>query len=271
MKRIVAFIVMCFTCLTLVACSGTNYPGNTKSKYWLSEDNSMMFYFPAEAGRGNAAGHYLADEETIEDIILDWNAKTGVVEVMTAGYEKMFTANTVTDTENLICTFEITSQEEGYNFPAEMIFHWEETVNFGCINNIHAWSDELWYIPGGSDAYYHCILCGENKLAIKSIKGIDGATKIEIVKYDIGEVIGTVTLTEEASVKHIVDNLNSLKLKELKYNMPTAIEYELTFYNTNGEIMKTISITLDGWVDYGSFHSVVSGELDIYYIAGLFE
>ena len=35
--------------------------------------------------------------------------------------------------------------------------------------------------------------------------------------------------------------------------------------------MKTISITLDGWVDNGSLHSVVRGELDIEYIAGLFE
>ncbi len=35
--------------------------------------------------------------------------------------------------------------------------------------------------------------------------------------------------------------------------------------------MKTISITLDGWVEYhGSLHSVVSDELDIIYIAGLF-
>ena len=271
MKKIVAFIVMCFICFSLVACGGTNYPGNTKSKYWLSEDNTMMFYFPAEAGRGNAAGHYLTDEETIEDIILDWNAKTGVVEVMTAGYEKMFTANTVTDSENLICTFEITSQEEGYNFPTEIIFHWEQTVNFGCINNIHAWSDELWYIPGGSDAYYHCTVCSENKLATKSINGIDGATKIEATKYDMGKEIGSVTVTEEARIKHIVANLNSLKLKKLEYNDPTAIEYELTFYNADGEIMKTIAVALGGWVDYhGFFHSVVSGELDIAYIAGVF-
>ena len=35
--------------------------------------------------------------------------------------------------------------------------------------------------------------------------------------------------------------------------------------------MKTISITLDGWVDNGSLLSVVRGELDIEYIAGLFE
>ena len=105
----------------------------------------------------------------------------------------------------------------------------------------------------------------------KSIKGIDGATKIEATKYDIGKEVGSVTITEAASVKHIVDNFNSLKLKELKYNELTAIEYELTFYNAGGETMKTISITLDGWVEYhGSLHSVVSGELDIVYIAGLF-
>ena len=129
------------------------------------------------------------------------------------------------------------------------------------------------YDDGGFLEYYACDCKELVELATKyakSITGIDGATKIEATKYDMGEVIGMTTVTEEASVKYIVDNLNSLKLKELKYNMPTAIEYELTFYNTDGEIMKTISITLDGWVDYGSFHSVVSGELDKAYIAELF-
>ena len=130
------------------------------------------------------------------------------------------------------------------------------------------------YNDGGFLEYYACDCQELVELAIqyaKSIKGIEGATKIEIVKYDFGEVIGTVTLAEEVSVNHIVDNFNSLKLKELKYNEPTAIEYELTFYNAGGETMKTISITLDGWVEYhGSLHSVVSGELDIVYIAGLF-
>lgn len=29
MKRTVAFIIMCFTCFTLIACGGTNYPGNS--------------------------------------------------------------------------------------------------------------------------------------------------------------------------------------------------------------------------------------------------
>ena len=130
------------------------------------------------------------------------------------------------------------------------------------------------YDDGGFLEYYACDCKELIELATKyakSITGIDGATKIEATKYDIGKEVGSVTITEAASVKHIVDNFNSLKLKELKYNEPTAIEYELTFYNAGGETMKTISITLDGWVEYhGSLHSVVSGELDIVYIAGLF-
>ena len=131
------------------------------------------------------------------------------------------------------------------------------------------------YNDGSFLEYYSCDCKELVELATQyaeSIKGIDGATKIEIVKYDIGEKVGTVTVTDETSVKHIVDNLNSLKLKELEYNEPIAIEYELVFYDTDGEIMKTISITLDGWVDYHGFlHSVINGELDIAYIEGLFE
>ncbi len=114
----------------------------------------------------------------------------------------------------------------------------------------------------------------EDNLTVQSnvfIKGIDKATKIEVTKFDVGKEVGAVTVTEETSVKHIVDNLNSLELEKMEYNMPTAIEYELVFYDADGEMTKTISITLDGWVDYhGSFHSVISGELDIAYLDGLF-
>ena len=131
------------------------------------------------------------------------------------------------------------------------------------------------YDDGGFLEYLACDCKELIELATnyaKSIEGIDGATKIEATKYDMGKKIGSVTVTEEASIEHIVDNINSLKLKELKYNEPTAIKYELTFYNADGEIMKTIAITLDGWVEYhGSLHSVVSGELDIEYIEGLFD
>ena len=106
------------------------------------------------------------------------------------------------------------------------------------------------------------------------IKGIDKAIKIEVVQYDKsnGTEIGTVVLTEETSIKHIVDNLNSLKLKKMNYNEPTVLEYKLTFFNAEGEMIETISIPANDWVEVdGSFHSITSGELDRAYIAGLFE
>ena len=106
------------------------------------------------------------------------------------------------------------------------------------------------------------------------IKGIDKATKIEVVQYDKsnGTEIGTVALTEETSIKHIVDNLNSLKLKKMNYNEPTVLEYKLTFFNAEGEMIETISIPAHDWLGFdGSFHSITSGELDRVYIAGLFD
>jgi len=107
-----------------------------------------------------------------------------------------------------------------------------------------------------------------------SIKGIDKATKIVVVQYDKsnGTEIGTVTLTENTDIKHIVDNLNSLKLKKMKYNDPTVLEYKLVFFNAAGETIETISIPANEWIDFdGYFHSITSGELDRAYIAGLFE
>ena len=107
-----------------------------------------------------------------------------------------------------------------------------------------------------------------------SISGIDKATKIEVVQYDKsnGTEIGTVALTEETSIKHIVDNLNSLKLKKMNYHEPTVLEYKLTFFNAEGETIETISIPANDWVEVdGSFHSITSGELDRAYIAGLFD
>ena len=107
-----------------------------------------------------------------------------------------------------------------------------------------------------------------------SIKGIDKATKIVVVQYDKsnGTEIGTVTLTENTDIKHIVDNLNSLKLKKMKYNDPTVLEYKLVFFNAAGETIETISIPVNDWIDFdGYFHSITGGELDRAYIAGLFE
>ena len=107
-----------------------------------------------------------------------------------------------------------------------------------------------------------------------SIKGIDKATEIEVVQYDIssGAEIGTVVLTEKADIKHIVDNINSLKLKKMENTDPTVLEYKLVFCNANNEVIETVSIPANDWLGFdGYFRSITSGELDRAYIAGLFD
>ena len=101
----------------------------------------------------------------------------------------------------------------------------------------------------------------------------DEVTQIEIKRFDVSaDEKRAVTVTEETSIHHIIDNLTSLKLRERKhggqYDEPTGLEYELYFYNADGEIFRVISISVDGLVNY---HSVVGGELDEAYIAGLFK
>lgn len=102
----------------------------------------------------------------------------------------------------------------------------------------------------------------------------DAVTKIEIERYNVSdEEALAVTVTEKADIQHIVDNLTSLKLQmwvpahpvEVP---PTAREYELDFYNAEEEIITTVSISLDGLVN---FYSVIDGELDTAHIAELFE
>ena len=107
-----------------------------------------------------------------------------------------------------------------------------------------------------------------------SIKGIDKATEIEVIQYDIssGAEIGTVALTEDTDIKHIVDNLNSLKLKKMENTDPTVLEYKLVFCNANNKVIETVSIPANDWLGFdGYFHSITSGELDRSYIAGLFD
>ena len=130
------------------------------------------------------------------------------------------------------------------------------------------------YDDGGFLEYYACD-CKEivdwATLYAKNIEGIEDTIKIEVTKFDIGEFVGKVLLTEDANVKPIVDNLSSLKVKKLNYNMPTAVEYALVFYGADDEVLEMLSITLDGWVGYhGSLHAVIVGELDITLLDGLF-
>lgn len=107
-----------------------------------------------------------------------------------------------------------------------------------------------------------------------SMNGIDKATEVEVIQYDksSGAEIGTVVLTEETDIKHIVDNLNSLNLKKMENTDPTVLEYKLVFCNANNKVIKTVSIPVNDWVSFdGYFYSITSGTLDRAYIAGLFD
>ncbi len=130
MKKLIALVlILSSLCFVLTACYGENYPGATKTEYWVSEDETIVFWFSAEAGHGNAQGEYILSEETRVDLILEWDTRSGIVEVKTAVYENVFTAKTTTNETDLICTFEITSQEEGYNFPSVIVFNGKESRN----------------------------------------------------------------------------------------------------------------------------------------------
>lgn len=106
-----------------------------------------------------------------------------------------------------------------------------------------------------------------------SMIGIDKITEIEVVRYDktSGAEIGTIVLTEETDIKHIIDNLNSLNFKKMENTDPTVLEYKLAFCDSNNRVIKTVSIPVNDWIGFdGYFHSITRGELDRAYIAELF-
>ena len=243
MKKLFLMISLIISCFSLVACGGTNYPGNVKAKYWISEDNTMMFYFPAEAGRGNGEGQYLAEEGVIEDLIFDFDAKTGVVEVKTSGYESIFTANTTTDEEKLTCIFEIVSQEEGYNFPNEIIFNWKQVINFRCINNVHAWYFDFTAQQEGTLKeldYYKCQSCDETKSVITKNPTIDEFvtfTEINIPydyfnQYELNEVN-----------KDSIDFIRGCKIISQNPNYDFEYGYLNNWYKGNDLFIKTSKLT----------------------------
>lgn len=241
MKKLLIMMSLILSCFSLVACGGTNYPGNVKAKYWLSEDNKIMFWFPAEAGRGNAEGQYLIEEGIIKDLIFDFNAKTGVVEVKTSGYENIFTANTTTDEKTLICTFEIVSQEKGYNFPDTINFNWIQEVNFGCLNDVHAWYFDFVEKQEGTlkeTTYYKCYSCDEYKSEINENPTIDEFvtfTEIDIPydyfnQYELNEVN-----------KDSIDFIRGCKIVGQDSNFDFEYGYTMNWYKEN-ELFKKESI-----------------------------
>ena len=51
--RITTALLAVILCLTAISCSyEIYYPGQVEPGYWVSEDESICFWFPAEAGIG---------------------------------------------------------------------------------------------------------------------------------------------------------------------------------------------------------------------------
>ncbi len=85
-------------------------------------------------------------------------------------------------------------------------------------------------------------------------------SKIEIIVYDTKE---TVVIAGEADIKHICDNLRSLKLVKMEYNEPTVLDYTLKFYDEEGNLIKKLEIPVHDWIAYdGYFHYISEGEFD---------
>ena len=101
----------------------------------------------------------------------------------------------------------------------------------------------------------------------------DEVAKIAIKRYDVSDAEKReVTVTDKTSIHHIVGNLTSLKLRIREHpgqsGEPIGREYELYFYNADEEIITTVSTSINGLINY---HSVIDGEFDEAYIAGLFK
>ena len=108
------------------------------------------------------------------------------------------------------------------------------------------------------------ILAGCN--ADSPVKSISGAVKIEIL---VAETDETVILTEKEAVRHICDNLVSLKLRKTEYSEPTILVYTLRFYDAGGEQLEVIDIPAHSWIGWSGdryFYSITGGELDRGYI-----
>lgn len=262
--RIIGSILMLFA--VLVTCSGcfgyaTRLPNNTYDKV-----SKVLFGV-------DGTEYVLAYKDSMDDFVLtiENTLNSGKINISNAFSQVMMPCDdSAVEYNKEACGlwFEMLIENGKYK---KLFF----TLNANDTQTIWIYATTTdSYNDGGFLEYYACDCKELIELVTqyaKNIEGIDSTTKIEVVKYDIGEEKATITLTDEESIKHIVDNLTSLKLKEMEYIMPTAIEYELTFYNADEEMTNTISITLDGWVDYhGSLHSVVSGQLDRACIAELF-
>ncbi len=121
---VILSVLMIFT-----GCSfQIDHPGLIGSRYWISDDEQMYFYFPAESGTGKAEGLIVIDHAYCSDIILEWSGKGGEVKVKNALYDLLFTADTVTNEDEQSCIFKIKPDNSG--------FDWPETISFKLLPQI---------------------------------------------------------------------------------------------------------------------------------------
>ena len=102
---------------------------------------------------------------------------------------------------------------------------------------------------------------------------IKKAAKIEIVHYErhsSDEEPRTAIITNEDCIKHICDNLNSLKLKKIEYGEPMMLEFKLIFYDADLNVIGTVYIPFHNGMDFGGdYYTIIDGEIDRDYIAAL--
>lgn len=119
--RITTALLAVILCLTAISCSyEIYYPGQVEPGCWVSEDESICFWFPAEAGIGKAQGAMLVGNALRTDLTLEWS-KNGRVSV-TAEHSLSFSADTVTDKDSRTCTFSVTSQSSKLNLGEKIVF-----------------------------------------------------------------------------------------------------------------------------------------------------
>lgn len=106
---------------------GGDNPGKIKPKYWVSDDESIAFFFPAEAGSGKAQGNMILENAVNTPLILEWD-RNGKVRVTDENKVFLFSADTVTDKEKLTCTFRITEQSSKLNLGDEIVFSYKKSM-----------------------------------------------------------------------------------------------------------------------------------------------
>lgn len=96
----------------------------------------------------------------------------------------------------------------------------------------------------------------------------------EVSKIDFfdGNTGKSITVTEEADIAHIINNLNSLSLKKESLSLGyVGYSFKTTIYRTNGNVYKEFIINSENKIRIDPFfYKVTSDKIDYDYIRSLF-